>query len=176
MPQKSRQSNNISSSKEEFDFDAYLEKQSGSIDDKPKPPGRFPSTIKNTLLIIAASVLGFLWYFDWEPLTNADDFFGLSGENPAEVTAEAGNQGYTEEVVIYNDEVFVNETNQPSSSSLEISYTDYLEILNNGGFLEDLGASSTAELYENGVPPEYLSALNDTGVFEDFGGSSISRL
>lgn len=84
--------------KQDFDFDSYLEEKAEEVTFEnneeiveEKTEGSF---LKNAILIMTVSVLGFFWYFDWSP-RNAALFFleddavvlGIEVEEP-EVAAE----------------------------------------------------------------------------------------
>ncbi|MEO1023142.1 MAG: hypothetical protein AAFW89_11420, partial [Bacteroidota bacterium] len=156
-----------------FDLDEYLEEQAaGEQNKEPEEDGNGYFFRNAAILFLLAATIA-LWTLDWKPVTYITSFFGAQDE-PTVVFVERNAPSALPAPVPAPTITAPPATPLPPNTSG--SYTDYLEQLNNAGFLDDFSGTSATRLYEARVPIAYLNELSQAGVFSDFGSTSITRL
>lgn len=163
----------------DFDLDLYLEEQArqGDFDHTYASQDEFeePTTKRNLIAMGLFLVIPAVWFFS--------TLFGVNEEAiPTRFTTA---QAPTINIEIPDIEIpdieipsisFPAEFATQTTSNLNISYTEYLEALNELGYLDDFGSSSSLRLYNNSVPVDYIDRLGKAGLLSTFGSSSISML
>lgn len=172
MSQKNR-SKRAKNTQPDFDLDEYLEKKHRNMSRPSRKQGRQRSILKNMIAILSVSIFCMLWYFDWDPVKAKTALMEFDPSSPLEIINEADERISDTGVSQY---VIINNAESSASDLGSISYTEYLELLNEKDLLDKFGSYSSSNLYQNGVSPEYIILLDKAGVLDKFGSNSISRL
>ncbi|MFN1833624.1 hypothetical protein AB2B38_000060 [Balneola sp. MJW-20] len=158
----------------DFDLDSYIDENSredSSLFQEPLETEEINSSNTKNLILIAATILFAIWWFDndWNPLNN---FTGLSGgeDNVTQVT-EGTDGGISINIpVIRIPPINVDIPDAPTAppAPLSMPLSEYITDLQNLGLLEDkISTFSARQVYDGGVPISYLQELNQAGLLED---------
>jgi hypothetical protein len=158
----------------DFDLDEYIRRQSQPtaqmpIQEETKDPDRY--LFKNAVLIFIVFAAAFLWFNNWSDSESWAYFFG--GDNQStQVTAEAPGFGQPEISIPEPPQVpsvpGVEAPPAPPASSLDMTITEYLSVLQDRGYLgNEISGFSARQLYDANVPVSYLDELQNADFLEN---------